>query len=389
MLPLTSNNWTTEETDAIQQVVESGYYTMGEKVDAFEQAFAKYHSVNHAVMVNSGSSANLAAVAALIYSDEYNLKPGDEVIVPSVGWATSYYPLHQYGLTMRFVDIDLQTLNYDLNSLESAITPKTRMILAINILGNPNKLREIRALCDEKSLILFEDNCESFGAKYENRLAGTWGHIGTFSTYFSHHLNTIEGGIVLSESNELDAIIRSIRSHGWDRNIDLSVAKREKSTREESSFNNSFDFYYPAYNLRPMELSAAIGLVQLKKVESLIKARRNNAKQFKEIMETIPWLQPQQESGESSWFSFAMIINNSTQITRAELVKTLEAGGITTRPIVSGNFLKQPVMKYMNHTVYNTTPNADIVHNSGFYIGNHVHDISSALRDFQEICTTC
>jgi len=290
---------------------------------------------------------------------------------------------------MRFVDIDLQTLNYDLNSLESAITPKTRMILAINILGNPNKLREIRALCDEKSLILFEDNCESFGAKYENRLAGTWGHIGTFSTYFSHHLNTIEGGIVLSESNELDAIIRSIRSHGWDRNIDLSVAKREKSTREESSFNNSFDFYYPAYNLRPMELSAAIGLVQLKKVESLIKARRNNAKQFKEIMETIPWLQPQQESGESSWFSFAMIINNSTQITRAELVKTLEAGGITTRPIVSGNFLKQPVMKYMNHTVYNTTPNADIVHNSGFYIGNHVHDISSALRDFQEICTTC
>jgi len=291
MLPLTSNNWTTEETDAIQQVVESGYYTMGEKVDAFEQAFAKYHSVNHAVMVNSGSSANLAAVAALIYSDEYNLKPGDEVIVPSVGWATSYYPLHQYGLTMRFVDIDLQTLNYDLNSLESAITPKTRMILAINILGNPNKLREIRALCDEKSLILFEDNCESFGAKYENRLAGTWGHIGTFSTYFSHHLNTIEGGIVLSESNELDAIIRSIRSHGWDRNIDLSVAKREKSTREESSFNNSFDFYYPAYNLRPMELSAAIGLVQLKKVESLIKARRNNAKQFKEIMETIPWLQ--------------------------------------------------------------------------------------------------
>ena len=219
MLPLTSNNWTTEETDAIQQVVESGYYTMGEKVDAFD----------HAVMVNSGSSANLAAVAALIYSDEYNLKPGDEVIVPSVGWATSYYPLHQYGLTMRFVDIDLQTLNYDLNSLESAITPKTRMILAINILGNPNKLREIRALCDEKSLILFEDNCESFGAKYENRLAGTWGHIGTFSTYFSHHLNTIEGGIVLSESNELDAIIRSIRSHGWDRNIDLSVAKRENS----------------------------------------------------------------------------------------------------------------------------------------------------------------
>ena len=156
-LPLTSDSWTEEEIGAIQSVVDSGFYTMGENTHTFECKFSKYHSVKHAVMVNSGSSANLVAVAGLIYSEEYDLKPGDEVIVPCVGWATSYYPLHQYGLTMRFVDIDLHTLNYDLNSLEDAITQRTRMILAINILGNPNKLREIRELCDKKNLILFED----------------------------------------------------------------------------------------------------------------------------------------------------------------------------------------------------------------------------------------
>ena len=384
MLPLTSNTWTTEETDAIQKVVESGFHTMGENVYAFEQAFAKYHSAHHAVMVNSGSSANLAAVAALVYSTEYDLNPGDEVIVPCVGWATSYYPLHQYGLKMRFVDVDLQTLNYDLDILESAITSKTRMILAINILGNPNPLREIRDLCDQKSLILFEDNCESFGAKYEEKLTGTWGHIGTFSSYFSHHLNTIEGGVVLSKSKELDSIVRSIRSHGWDRGIELPIDT--KQGKKNNTFNSGFDFYYPGYNLRPMELSASIGIVQLNKVDDLILTRRTNALTLMERLENISWLNLQKEVGESSWFSFAMLIDESSDISREVVIKQLDEIGIVTRPVVSGNFLRQPVMRYMDYEVFGETTNADLVHDNGFYIGNHAYDISNELDQFSSIC---
>src|SRR5262245_24680186 len=186
---LASTSWGPEELDALRRVIESGRFTMGEHTRRFEEAFAAKFGMKHAVMVNSGSSANLVGVAALTFKKDRPLQRGDEVIVPAISWATTYHPLQQYGLKLRFVDVELDTLNMDVSRLEEALTPRTRMVVAVNILGNPSALDVMRAFCDRHGLYLFEDNCESMGASLGGKLCGTFGHVNTFSTFFSHHIS--------------------------------------------------------------------------------------------------------------------------------------------------------------------------------------------------------
>ena len=174
------------------------------RVAQFEQAFADYFGRKHAVMVNSGSSANLVGVASLFHRADNPLQRGDEVIVPAISWSTTYHPLQQYGLKLRFVDVELDTLNMDVSRLAEALTPQTRMIMAVSILGNPAALDVIRDFADAHDLIFFEDNCESMDAELNGQKAGTFGDISTFSTFFSHHISTIEGG-VLTDDSELNA----------------------------------------------------------------------------------------------------------------------------------------------------------------------------------------
>src|SRR5438105_11313714 len=195
---LASSTWGPEELDAIDRVVRSGRFTMGDHVRRFEEAFAAKFGVRHAVMTNSGSSANLVGVAALFHRQKRPLQRGDEVIVPAISWATTFHPLQQYGLKLRFVDVDLQTLNMDVSRLTEALTPKTRMVMAVSILGNPARLDIMRAFCDEHRLYLFEDNCESMGARLNGKCCGTFGDIGTFSTFYSHHISTMEGGVLVT-----------------------------------------------------------------------------------------------------------------------------------------------------------------------------------------------
>ena len=197
---LAESSWGEEEINAMRRVIEADRFTMGEKVKQFETAYAKKFGVKYAVMTNSGSSANLVGLASFFFKQENPLKPGDEVIVPSISWATTYYPLQQYGLKLKFLDVELDTLNIDISKLEEALTPKTKMIIAVSILGNPCSLDVIRKFCDDNGLYLFEDNCESMGAELNGKLCGTFGDIGTFSTFFSHHISTIEGGIILTEN---------------------------------------------------------------------------------------------------------------------------------------------------------------------------------------------
>ena len=180
--PLATSSWGQEKVDAMQRVIASGIFTMGANVLAFEQAFAQYIGSRHCVMVNSGSSANLLIVAALFYTKnaELKLQRGDEIIVPAVSWSTTYYPLYQYGLKIKFVDIDLHTLNYDLDQLEQAVTGKTRAIMAVNLLGNPNDFGRIRQIIGKRDIVLIEDNCESMGATYQGKQAGTFGVMGSF-----------------------------------------------------------------------------------------------------------------------------------------------------------------------------------------------------------------
>ena len=237
--PLATSSWDNKEIEAIQEVVAAGRFTMGEKVTQFEREFANHFGSKYAVMVNSGSSANLLMVASLRYISNPSLKlnKGDTIIVPAVSWSTSYFPIYQYGLKLKFVDIDLETLNYDLTSLAKAIDQNTRAILIVNLLGNPNDFSEIERLISGKDIIILEDNCESMGAKFNDTFTGTFGLMGSFSCFYSHHISTMEGGMILTENEELYQIMRSLRSHGWTRG--LNDEDSQAKTDSTLSFYNA------------------------------------------------------------------------------------------------------------------------------------------------------
>ena len=278
-LELASSSWDRSEYKAIQEVIDTGMFTMGKKVKEFEKNFASFMGCEYAVMVNSGSSANLLMVASLFYSKRFSLKRGDEVIVPAVSWSTTYYPLYQYGLKIKFVDIDLETLNFDLTSLRSAITKNTKAIMAVNLLGNSNDFDAIEDVIGDRDILLLEDNCESMGAKFNDKMTGTFGLMGTFSTFFSHHISTMEGGVIVTNDEEIYHILLSLRAHGWTR--DLPAQNFVCGNKSEDKFYESFRFVLPGYNLRPLEISGAIGIQQLLKLPKLLDARRENAKFFK------------------------------------------------------------------------------------------------------------
>ena len=381
MLPLATTTWDEAERNTLFDVIESGVFTMGEKVHAFEDAFALYTGSRYAVMVNSGSSANLLAVAALFYCKNNGLKPGDEVIVPAVSWATTYYPLHQYGLKLKFIDVDLNTLNLDLQQLEAAITEKTRAIFAVNLLGNPLDYHALQTLISGKNIIIIEDNCESLGATLQGKQAGTFGIMGTYSTFFSHHISTMEGGVVVTDDEELYHIMLSLRAHGWTRDL---PKVNQVCLKSENPFNESFHFVLPGYNFRPLEMSGALGLTQLKKLPSIISGRRQNAIAFKHFFGNIPGLLVQQETGESSWFGFAILIEAGID-KRDELVKLLTATQVDCRPIVAGNFVRNPVVKYFDYSIHGQLTNSDRVSDSGFFIGNHHYDISDELESIAKL----
>lgn len=366
--PLATSSWDDAEYAAIQRVVDSGRFTMGPLVKQFEADFAAHFGANYGVMVNSGSSANLAAIAAVVLDPRFDLNPGDEVLVPAVSWATTYYPLHQYGLVLKFVDIDVDTLNMDLALAEEAIGPRTKAIFAVNLLGNPNDFAALTALAERHNLVLLEDNCESLGARDNGKFAGTVGLMGTFSAFFSHHISTMEGGIVLTDDEQLYQELVSLRAHGWTRELPQENFVHHKTG---DMFDDLFRFVLPGYNLRPLEMSGAIGIEQLKKVPSLIAGRRENAAYFVEKFAEVPEVRIQRETGESSWFGFSFVLEGSLAGRRAEVVEALRAAGVESRPIVAGNFTRNPVMRFLTSVVPEELPTADKIHDDGLFVGNH------------------
>lgn len=383
--PLATSSWGQEEIDAMQRVIASGMFTMGANVKAFEQAFAQYVGSSHCVMVNSGSSANLLMVAALFYTKNpaLRLRRGDEVIVPAVSWSTTYYPLYQYGLKIRFVDIDLHTLNYDLDQLEQAVTAKTRMIMAVNLLGNPNDFARIKQIIGQRDIILMEDNCESLGASFQGKQAGTFGVMGSFSTFFSHHISTMEGGLIVTHDEELYHILLSLRAHGWTRNLPKhNLVCGEKS---DDPFEESWRFVLPGYNVRPLEMEGAIGVEQVKKLPAFISARQKNGRAFQAAMANHPDILIQQEIGESSWFGFSLVIRPRVKLTRPALVRKLNDLGFECRPIVAGNFAKNEVVKYFNFETPFPLKNAEHADSHGLFVGNHHYAITDAIASLAQL----
>lgn len=376
---LASSAWDKEEYLALIRQISTDQFSMSDKVISLENEFALWNKSKYCVMVNSGSSANLLMIASLFYTtdDTLRLQAGDEVIVPAVSWSTTYYPLQQYGLKLVFVDVDENTFNLDPVEVESAITDKTRAIFAVNLLGNPCEFSSLRGLCDSHNLILLEDNCESLGCVYDQKFGGTIGLMGSHSSYFSHHFSTMEGGYVTTDNEELYHILLSLRSHGWTRNLpDRNLVSGMKS---KNPFEETFKFVLPGYNVRPLELSAAVGLTQMKKLDNFLTIRRANACHFLNVFSEFENITIQREVGSSSSFGFGIVLNNT--LDRNTVLNFLDVQGVEYRPIVAGNFTKNPVLKYMNHRIHGQLKNANKIDKSGFFIGNHHYDLKFKIDE--------
>src|SRR5882762_10506152 len=379
---LASSSWGSEEIEAMQRVIASGMFTMGEHVRHFEERFARKFGVKHALMVSSGSTANLVAVGALFYAGKRPLKRGDEAIVPAISWSTTYYPLQQYGLRLRFVDVQLDTLNIDISKLEEALTPRTRMVVAVSILGNPCALDVLRAFCDKHGLYLFEDNCESMGATLDGKQCGSFGDIGTFSSFFSHHISTMEGGVLTTDNPEIYHVAHSLRAHGWTRDLPSDTKIYQK---RDDDFYEAYRFILPGYNARPLELSGAIGIEQLKKLDAMIETRRRNAQLFVRLMKDDRRFIIQRENGRSSWFAFTIILNPALEVDRKKVMSALKKADIGYRIITGGCFLRHDVIKYFDYDCVGEIKNANIAHDRGFFVGNHPSDLRPQIARLRDV----
>lgn len=379
-LPLATSTWNHDEIAAIEKVVASGMFTMGDKVAEFERKFAEYNGSKYCVMVNSGSSANLLAISALLHKDE-GLRRGDEVIVSPVSWSTTYSALYFNGLKIKFVDIDLDTLNIDPKSLSSAITKDTRAVFLVNLLGNSHDFDSINEIARDK--IIIEDNCESLGAEFKGQKTGSFGALGTFSFFFSHHISTMEGGAIVTDDEELYHILLSMRSHGWTRHLPPDNLVCQKGT---NPFYESFRFVLPGYNLRPTELSGAVGLVQMRKIDEFLVHRRANYGYYHEVFQGDDRVKVQKEIGNSSAFALPFVLSSRYgRDDRDRIVARLLDAGIECRPIVAGNIVRNPVVEWFNYDVSGSLENANLVHDNGFFVANCHYPIREEINQVRDI----
>ena len=353
---------------------------MGKKVKQFEEMFAKYLGSKHAVMVNSGSSANLLAMSVLTNSMiKSSMSPGSEVITPAVTWVTTIYPIVNAGCLPVIVDVDLETYNIKLDEVQRAITAKTKAIVPVHLLGNPCSIEGIIELAGD-DLFVMEDACESTGADFRGRRVGTFGDMGTFSFYMSHHISTIEGGMVVTDNDEMYECLKAMRAFGWAR--DLSNAR--KFAEENRGIDPRFLFLTRGYNFRPTEIQGAFGIHQIRKLERFIQLRRRNASYWsKRLTPYRDLLILPQEALETRhvYFGYPVTVKKDVGFGRDEMTSHLEMNGIETRPIMAGNFADQPVAKEIPCRVEGTLENSKLIMKNSFFFGNH-NGIGSDEREF-------
>lgn len=368
-VPLSSPTYNSDEILEAIEVLVSSRVTMGTKVLQFEKLFSEFIGSKHAIMVNSGSSANLLAVSALM-SPLYKkrLKPQDEVIVPAVTWPTTIYPFAQLGITPVIVDAEINTFNIDPAAIEKAISPKTKAICIVPVLGNPCDMKSIKNICDKYNLLLIEDTCESLGSSYMGKMCGTFGEVGTYSFFFSHHMTTIEGGMVVTDNDDLADILRSQRAHGWIRNH----SKKSELENKYSYLDSRFLFIDMGFNLRPMELQAAFGIHQLRKLPAMNESRRNLASIISNgLSKHKSWIHLPSETpqGKHTWFGFPFLIKNVEL--RRPFMNFLESNGIETRPVIGGDLTKQPAFETFQWRKGSDLITAQEIHKKGIYFGTH------------------
>jgi CDP-6-deoxy-D-xylo-4-hexulose-3-dehydrase len=383
LFPLIGDSFDHREIVAAVEVLLSGRLTMGEETRRFERAFAERVGARHAVMVNSGSSANLLAIAAACAPGrEGRLVAGDEVLVPAVAWSTSVWPLVQYGLRPVFVDVDPRSLNADPSDMERRLTPKTRAIMAVHVLGNSTPMPALRALADRHRLLLVEDTCESLGTTFEGRVLGTFGDFGTYSFYFSHHITTGEGGMVVCRTQADADLLRSLRAHGWSRDL----SNRDAIEREHADVDPRFLFVHAGYNVRPLDLQAAIGQVQIARLTGMNETRNRNRERLIARLLAHPRWDGRLAFTEASpgtapaWFGFTCLLSPRFGVPKTAYLAHLTKSGVENRPVISGNFTRQPALR--DHGIVCDPadyPGAEAIDRLGFFIGIHTEVLSDDL----------
>jgi len=380
--PLALDTWDNEEQEALQRVIKSNRYSMGPEVFGFESEICKMFGSKHAIMVNSGSSANLIMLTALKLLIGKNWPKNPEIIVPALSWSTTFTPFYYLGLRPVFIDINPDYLCLEPEILEQAITSNTVGILTVNILGQASELENLLQISKKNGIVLLEDNCESLGATLNNKYTGRFGLASSHSSFYSHHISTMEGGWIQTDNDDFADICKSLRAHGWIRElgIDSKIAKRTGVP-----FRDQFNFILPGLNFRPIEFEGALGKTQLLKLPQMLEVRRRNALIFNELFREVEGVRIQSGPGLSSWFAFSLVLDGTMKGYRDELAGKLIMNGIECRPIIAGNFTKQPVMQHLNGMIPFPLSVCDQVHDNGLYVGNHPFDLSNQLNSLHQI----
>ena len=376
--PLSPNSFSKEDIKKAAEVLNSKKITMGPVTKKFEKEFARFIGTKYALMVNSGSSANLLSTFALVNPRKKNLlKYGDECLIPALCWSTSLWPIIQAGLKPKFVDVDPKTLNLSIPDLKRKINKKTKAVVSVHVLGNSTNLDELNSIIKKNKLYLIEDTCESLGSKFKDKYLGTFGDFGTFSFYYSHQITAGEGGMIVCNKKEDYEIIHSLRSHGWDRGL-----KNDKK---------NFNFINSGFNLRPTDVNAAIGLNQFRRLNNFKKIRsENREKIIKRLKNSKNWknqfsfIEPIKKL-TPSWFGLPILINKRYLEKKDKFLSYLNRKGIETRPIISGNFLNQPSIKlYKLNNKKEIFRGAQEIEDRGFFIGIHINKISNKQLELLE-----
>ena len=368
--PLIDNPYRPKDIYQAIKVLKSSKITSGPKTLEFQSKFSKKIKTKFSLLVNSGSSANLLAMQCLINPyRKKRLKPGDEILIPSLCWSTSLWPIIQSGLKPKFVDVEKLTLNLDLKDLRKKISKKTKGIMLVHVLGNCTNMDELMKIIKKFNLILIEDTCESLGTSYKNKYLGTFGEFSSFSFYSSHQISSGEGGMICCKHEEDFEIIKSLRAHGWSRGL-----KNEKIiAKNNKQLDKRFIFYNSGFNLRSTDIAASIGLSQFKDLDKIIKVRTANRKLILEIFRNKNKLNnsysiiKENKYVKPSWFGIPILISKNLE--RDKIIGNLEKKGIETRPIISGNFLKQPSIKKYKLDKNTKMKNAEYINQKGFFIG--------------------
>lgn len=365
-----------QEKDTKEKLCEfiksSKQLSMGPMCNEFEKKFSIYQCRKYSVLFNSGSSANLALIQSLINLKKLSIN--DNIGFSALTWATNVMPLIQLGLNPIPIDISLRNLNVNLENLES-LREKIKILFITNLLGFCGDLDKIKKFCEEKEIILIEDNCESLGSELGGVKLGNFGLASTFSFFVGHHLSTIEGGMVCTDDEELYHMLLMVRAHGWSRNLDKKESRELESKKNIDSFYNKYTFYIPGYNIRPTEITGFIGIEQLKYIQEINEKRKNNFLKFlRGVNEDKRYIKLELDHMSFvSNFAFPLLFSNKEDFIK---LKNLFEKDVEIRPIVGGNMLSQPFfLKFLNNKnkkpIDFLCPNATKVHENGFYFPNN------------------